>query len=275
MSLASVSSNLDIANMALQMLGQPTITTLTESSRDAGICNQLFAQNRDYVMLQNDWPCLIERIRLTRSGSWAISGITKASPAVVTCATHTLVTGEVLTIEDVSGMTQINDNSYVVRAYTSTTISLNDPDGTAADSSGFSAWTSGGYVYRDQTADHAFIYDLPADCYRPMQVLDATGHADEAYTWERNRSFIYTDVEDAQLRYVRQSTDPTEWDPDLVSAMSLRLAWLISMRIHTDKDLRSRIYGEMEVALKKGAATSTRTRKDPGEPERTWLDSRL
>lgn len=69
----------------------------------------------------------------------SITGITKASSAVITCA-NTFASGDIVVITGVSGMTEINDLiGYVVSANgTTATISIN--------SSSFSVYTSGGYI---------------------------------------------------------------------------------------------------------------------------------
>src|SRR4030042_3821298 len=136
----SVSTAVDIANIALQRLGQPTITTLTESSRDAPICNQLYDQNRDYCLMLADWDCLLKRQTLARAGKVAISGAAAADPVEVTCATHTFIANELIHVESVAGMIQLNDLSYRVYSYTSTTITLYGLDGESIDGSGYTAW---------------------------------------------------------------------------------------------------------------------------------------
>jgi hypothetical protein len=79
-----------------------------------------------------------------------ISGITQASPAVVTTsAAHGLSTGDRVIITKVLGMVELNTpsrNPYVVTVLSSTTFSLQDIYGNDIDSSSFTAYTSGGQV---------------------------------------------------------------------------------------------------------------------------------
>src|SRR5210317_1184721 len=78
--------------------------------------------------------------------SATITGITQASPAVVT-ANNSFKEGQQVSIASVSGMIEVNGNVYTVRNPSSTTFELYDTDGTTAiDSSAFTAWTSGGTV---------------------------------------------------------------------------------------------------------------------------------
>jgi len=71
-----------------------------------------------------------------------ITGITQANPAVVTTSgSHGLSNGDVVIIQSVTGMTEVNNNKYVVANKTATTFELQNED-----SSGFTGYSSGGTV---------------------------------------------------------------------------------------------------------------------------------
>lgn len=72
----------------------------------------------------------------------AITGITVATQAVVTVASHSYSVGDPILIIGAGGMTQINGLIGFVVSTTATTITLN------INSSTFSAWTSGGNIYK-------------------------------------------------------------------------------------------------------------------------------
>ncbi len=71
-----------------------------------------------------------------------ITGISVATQAVVTVASHSFVVGDPVIIVGAGGMTQINGLIGFVQSTTSTTITIN------INSSSFSAWTSGGSIYK-------------------------------------------------------------------------------------------------------------------------------
>ena len=79
-----------------------------------------------------------------------ITGITKASPAVVTTegAEHGLVNGNRIIIHDVSGMTQINDRELYVNRVGATSVQLYTDAlrNTALNSSGFDTYASAGVL---------------------------------------------------------------------------------------------------------------------------------
>lgn len=78
-----------------------------------------------------------------------ISGITQADPAVVTANSHGFSDGDEVYISGVSGMTEVNQNRYYITNTTTHTFELtNQITGTDIDSTGFTAYTSGGTVQR-------------------------------------------------------------------------------------------------------------------------------
>lgn len=82
---------------------------------------------------------------------FAISGATQADPVVLTTAAHGITVGEQVRvrISKVAGMTELNDlsrNPLLATALSSTTVSLQNLDGTDLDGSGFSAYSSGGQM---------------------------------------------------------------------------------------------------------------------------------
>ncbi len=68
-----------------------------------------------------------------------ITAITQANPAVVTSAAHGLVTGGVVTINNVAGMVNLNGNSYIITVIDANNFSLN-----GVNSVPFPAYVSGG-----------------------------------------------------------------------------------------------------------------------------------
>jgi len=76
-----------------------------------------------------------------------ITGITKANPALVTAAKHGLKDGDKIYIEDVLGMTEINDMFYVVHAADTDTFKLRDTDRSNVNSAGYTTYISGGTIY--------------------------------------------------------------------------------------------------------------------------------
>jgi hypothetical protein len=71
----------------------------------------------------------------------AITAITKANPAMVTASGHGLVEGQVVKITGVIGMTEVNDDLFIVGEVTGASFALAD-----VDSTDYGAYTSGGSI---------------------------------------------------------------------------------------------------------------------------------
>ncbi len=91
-------------------------------------------------------------------GSVAISGVTRATPGIVTTATpHGLGNGDHVWIEGAVGMSAINRRRFTVAGATATTFELGD-----TDTSTWDAWTSGGTTARFYTLVTPYVSsDLP------------------------------------------------------------------------------------------------------------------
>lgn len=77
-----------------------------------------------------------------------ISDITQANPAVVTTSSdHGLLSGDIVLVESVGGMTEVNDLYFEISVLTATTFQLLETDSTA-----YTAYTSGGTATRDALA---------------------------------------------------------------------------------------------------------------------------
>lgn len=83
--------------------------------------------------------------------STAITNITQANPAVVTSSSHTLSTGDIVTIYGVVGMTQVNGGTFTVDKINNNSFSLR-----GINSTGYTAYSSGGRVRE--------LEDYPAKC---------------------------------------------------------------------------------------------------------------
>ena len=96
-----------------------------------------FFKNRD--QLYNLYPRYPTQFQQGAGLSGSITGATQANPASITSPNHNLQTGSIITISNVVGMTQLNGNAYTVTVTGTNTFTLN-----GIDSTGFTAYISGG-----------------------------------------------------------------------------------------------------------------------------------
>ena len=92
-----------------------------------------------------------ESLAGTNNSPRTITGITQANPGVVTSAAHGFSEGDEVLLAAIVGMTQLNNRRVRVSNPATNTFELRDLDGTAINTTGFTAYSSGG------TAAQAFV----------------------------------------------------------------------------------------------------------------------
>lgn len=104
-----------------------------------------------------------------------ITGITQASPGVITSVAHGYVTGNEIFINDVVGMTELNGKAFLVVRINNDTYSLTDQDGTAINTTAYTAYSSAGTTAR--------IYEIttPYSSVLDLSKLKVTQNADTMY----------------------------------------------------------------------------------------------
>lgn len=123
---------------------------------EADLYDLKFIPSNDVLYIVHpDYPVA----KLTRTGhtAWTLSdvtfnfddpeditGATQANPCVLTVSGHAFDAGDEVIVQNIAGMTQLNNQIFTVSAPTTNTISLK-----GINSTGYGAYTSGGIVYRN------------------------------------------------------------------------------------------------------------------------------
>lgn len=153
----------------------------------------------------------------------SITNITQANPAVVTSASHGRTTGQVVTIKNVGGMTEVNNRSFTITVLTANTFSL---DG--VDSTGYTLYTSGGNVIR-----------------APLTAVgDGAGDFDKTY--EYIVTSVYADGKESL-----PSTPQTITTKSLSETAGVRLQWNLEIPASSGGPTYFRIYKEIAPGAKK------------------------
>lgn len=138
-----------------------------------------------YVVTAVNRDSAEESLRAIRSGT-AISGITQADPGVVTTAAgHGLATGDEVHISGIVGMTELNALRFTVTVLSSTTFQLKDTAGSNVDTTGYTAYSSGGTVFR------AFFQVTNSNSTRNNTISWTAAPGAESYNVYRRDNGIY------------------------------------------------------------------------------------
>ena len=76
-----------------------------------------------------------------------ITGITIGSPPIIAATAHGFVSGDIVSIHNVAGTTEVNDRFFLVDDEAANTFELQDLGGTDIVGAGYTAWTSGGTIH--------------------------------------------------------------------------------------------------------------------------------
>lgn len=86
---------------------------------------------------------------LQRANDVVLTAATKASPVVITCgAGHGFVNGDMITIDSVSGMTELNHKIYKLAGNSGNTFQLNTAGDVAIDGTAYGTYLTGGRVQK-------------------------------------------------------------------------------------------------------------------------------
>lgn len=129
-----------------------------------------------------------------------ITGITQANPGVITSNSHGYSTGDEVYLSDIGGMTELNNQYALVVRINANTYSLTDLDGNAINTTGYTAYTSGGTTER--------VYEVKTP-YREadLEELQYAQNADVMYithrSYEPRKLTRTSDTSWSLARYVR------------------------------------------------------------------------
>jgi len=102
--------------------------------------------NSDHVLAIGS-PKLFGRTTAIGATTSSLTGVTQANPGVfTTSAAHNLSVGQLITISGVGGMTQLNGNTYVVNTTPLSTTFTVTFQGSALNTTSYTAYASGGTV---------------------------------------------------------------------------------------------------------------------------------
>jgi len=140
-------------------------------------------------------------------------------------------------------------------------------------------------------ADWAFRYALPADCIRPVGVsavgmsrsLVPSAIYNDQPVWGGKPStqdfivegdVIFTSVPDAELLYLRRTTDTTKFPPLFVNAVAWLLASYLAGAITRDMDIKQWCYNMFQQELGLSAQSVANASQTTNNHTPAWISSR-
>ena len=176
---------------AIRRSGSMYVGEVKDSSKSTRIIPFEFSTTQAYIIEMGDLYMRFYKDggRILES-STTITGATQANPVVITDTGHGYANGDWVYIDSIAGMTELNGKYYVVANKNTNDFELTDVDGNNIDSTGFTAYTSGGTAERvyeltttyaeadlfeiQFTQSHDVLY-MVHPSYKPQKVT-RTGH---------------------------------------------------------------------------------------------------
>ena len=270
-------SQVDICNLALRRLGANTISSISESTKNAEYCNAFWSYILDEVFSDYAWSFVKKEVTLdytsgfgvyTSNDEKTISGITQANPAVVSCTGHGFSTGNTVYVYDVGGMTEVNERVYPIESVDADSFKL-----LGFDSTGWTAYTSGGSCYRKESNPkyaNGYTYDLPADCLRALHLQDKSAEF-EVLGVGNNRRLVTT-YKDAILTYENLEETTDNMLTRFVSAMAWRLAAELSIPLSKKAAKHEWAMGMYQYTLNKNSAADAQSDRHELIDADPWLN---
>ena len=118
---------------------------------------------------------------------------------------------------------------------------------------------------------YSYQYQLPISplCLR---VLNMTNVADAEYRVEGDK--LLTDEEECSIRYIKEVTDTTAFDPDLIELIALRVAADIAFSITQSLSIEAKSEQKYQMALYEAKGiNNTESRQPDPETNNSWIDA--
>lgn len=234
-----MATQVEICNLALDILGDNPISSLNDTTKAASLLSRNWAYALDEVLREYPWRFARKFAELEYTEGYGIyqtsdekdiTGLTQADPAVVTVSAHGWQTGYSIKIDEVVGMTEVNERVFRIERLTADTFSL-----LGIDSSVYTAYTSGGKAVRyeiDPTYQDGYTYTLPDDYLCHPSIFEHPDEEFEVVGWDDGTNKtrrLLTTVEDAVLEYTASmdAADVAKFPNHFVRALAATIARML------------------------------------------------
>ena len=145
--------------------GTEYLGEIKNSAQSARLIPFQFKTTDTYILEFGDQVMRVFRngLQVIDATDKTITGVTQADPGVITSNSHGFSNGDEIYIDSVAGMTELNGRNYRVANATTNTFTLTNLFGDAIDTTGFTAYTSGGTATEIYNIATPYaVADLPA-----------------------------------------------------------------------------------------------------------------
>jgi hypothetical protein len=203
---------------AARRSGTEFVAEVKDSTKKTRLIPFEFSTTQTYMLeFGNQYIRVFKDDGAVLEGDKTITGITQANPAVVTASSHNYSNGDEVLISGVSGMTEVNGKRFLVADKTTNTFELQDKDGVDINSSGFTAYSSGGVsnkVFEITTPYlEAELFDLKFAQSADVMYICHPNHEVEKLSRTGHTSWTLSDVDFTDGPYLDNNITTTTLNP--------------------------------------------------------------
>lgn len=231
----------EICNSALQKLGAEDITSLSDTTRRAVLCNRQYNKIRLKLLRSHPWNFAIKRAILSRIEMNSTS-VNDGTDTFTTTATSEFVSGSRVRLLKNSGTLpaplQENTDYYVI-VLTGTTFQLATSYENAIASTQIDITDSPVFDADFQLAglfEYEAVYTLPSDYLRGIR------EESKDVDWKIEENRLVTNESAFNLVYIKDVTDTTEFDESfdelLAAKLAVELSYSMVQSLSLKKDLK-------------------------------------
>ena len=122
---------------------------------------------------------------------------------------------------------------------------------------------------------YEYMYQLPEDpeCLKVLKLIDENNTEKERYEspYIVEGRYLYTDLENAKVKYIGRITDVTKMDSSFAEYFSMYLASKIAFRLTNDVQKEAMTKAWAEQALEEAISMDAEEEHTDGEPD-SWTD---
>jgi hypothetical protein len=224
---------------ATRRVGTQFISEVKDSSAKTRLIPFEFSTTQTYMLeFGNQYIRFFkDKGQITESNK-TITAITAANPAVVTSNSHGYSNGDFVIITGVVGMTQVNGKTFKVADKTTNTFELQDVDGTDINSSGYTAYSSGGVankIYQITTSyTTAQLPDLKFAQSADILYITHSSHEVSKLSRTGHTSWSLDEIEFTDGPYLSANTTTTTMTPGATTGDDQTLTASASTFVSTD-----------------------------------------
>lgn len=273
----------DIANQSLILLGQATITALTDENENARRCSAIYETIRNDLLVKHPWNFAIKRatlVDITRpdvdiwvtATAYVVDDVVEFNGVHYTCLIANtsggfaadLAAAKWETTTDWVTATPYAVGDQVYYAGVHYTCVTPHTSGVWATDLAAVKWVAS----VDPEYDYAYAYRIPTDSLRIL-----SNENDDTYKIEG--SSLYTDATSIKIKYIAEITDPDDFDTAFVTALVAALAAALALAITNNRNIAADVKVEAKEKKLEALGTDAQGGGTPDEAKcDEWFNAR-